>query len=473
MAYNVVIPCSGPGSRSSSYSKFHKTLVRVGNKAVLSHIIDSYPGANTIYIMLGHQGDYIRQYIEHCQYKNVEFIEIKNWEESQYASLRQLPDSVFDMPFYLNSCDNWSTIVPECGTNTTFFCNPDNIEYYDTVDGEAFAGIGFVQDTQEWKQALYDLEATRNDYLIYNQLNHLAHIKLDDWYDVGNIESLNVTLKQFTDDFDLLDKTHQEIYYVNGRVIKLFKSSTENLVDSLTKNETFPHPSGINFTENSLSYDFVKGKTNVNGHDFVNLFNNLNNLWNYCITNHGIVDAKNMWQTKTYQRFDKMIKNYPEFSKPIILNGIELDPIRVLENIDWNILNYGVSGQCHGDLNLDNIIVHDTGILYIDHRVGKVNDVFYDVCKFYHSLHLNNSIIKNFTLTSEKNIYDIHITLDDSFRRNTFRNSQIYKNNKFKIELGVGCIWLSMAPLNVSDELNKFLFLYAIEHLHRTINERF
>lgn len=473
MAYNVIIPCSGPGSRSSSYSKFHKALVRVGKKAVLSHIIDSYPDAETIYIMLGHNGDYIKQYIEHCQYENIKFINIVDWEESQFASLRQIPKRVFSsgIPFYLNSCDNWTTQIPVVSENTAFFCQPKNMEYYDTVNNKAFAGIGYVKDSQMWYDALHNIDATRNDYLIYKKLDSLVHQDLEDWYDVGNTESLNVTQNQFVDDFDLLDKTHQEIYYVNGRVIKLFKEETDLLVDSLTKNQTFPHPHPVLFTDNGLSYKFIKGKTNVSGEDFVDLFDNLNSLWSYCIKNHGPVSAKNMWQTKTYERFDKMIKNYPEFSRPIKINNILVDPVRVLESIDWNLLNSGVSGQCHGDLNLDNIIVHDNGIYYIDHRAGEVTDVFYDICKFYHSLHLNNSVVKNFKILSNDNEYTIDVNLDDPFRRDIFCDSNTYKSNKKKIELGVGCIWLSMAPLNVSDDLNKFLFLYSIRHLYEVINE--
>ena len=75
---NLLIPCSGPGTRSNSYAKFHKALIRIGNKAVLSHIIDSYDDIDTVYILLGSQAEYIKQYVEHCNYTNIEFIEIEN-----------------------------------------------------------------------------------------------------------------------------------------------------------------------------------------------------------------------------------------------------------------------------------------------------------------------------------------------------------------------------------------------------------
>jgi NDP-sugar pyrophosphorylase family protein len=107
---NLLIPCSGPGTRSTRYSKFHKALIRIGDKAVLSHIIDSYPTAETIYITLGSEAEYVKQYIEHCNYTNVEFIDIPNWNDSQFASFKQIPEYVFDKPFFYNACDNWTTM---------------------------------------------------------------------------------------------------------------------------------------------------------------------------------------------------------------------------------------------------------------------------------------------------------------------------------------------------------------------------
>ena len=117
---NLLIPCSGPGTRSNSYAKFHKALIRIGDKAVLSHIIDSYDDIDTIYILLGSQAEYIKQYVEHCNYTNVEFIEIENWNDSQFASLKQIPMHVFEQPFYYNACDNWTLNVPIVSKNTIF-----------------------------------------------------------------------------------------------------------------------------------------------------------------------------------------------------------------------------------------------------------------------------------------------------------------------------------------------------------------
>jgi|TARA_R110000868_G_scaffold1415_2_gene11038 hypothetical protein len=474
MNYNVIIPCSGPGSRSSSYSKFHKTLIRIADKAVINHIIDSYPSAKTIYIMLGYNEHYLRQYIEHCGYNNIKYINVENWEESQFASLRQIPREVFDEPFYLNSCDNWSTLVPLATENTAYFCKPHNLDYYDTVDNRAFAGIGYVKDGVAFYDSLHRLTASRNDYLIYNELANLEHADLTDWFDVGNSESYAITARLFSDNFSLLDKTHQEIYRVNNNIIKLFKKNTNNLVIPLTTSQAYPHPQPIKFTDNAISYTFIEGITNVEGAEFDRVFDNLKLLWQFCINNNKNINSKNMWQEKTFERFDQLTAHYPEFTKTIYINGQLVDPIRVLEYAKWADINTGIYGPCHGDLNLDNIILTTDVIHYIDHREGQVLDIFYDICKFYHSLHLNNKNLKNFSIEyNNTNAYTISIDFPsaDQTKIDKFRNTDLYKKYKDKIELGVGCIWLSMAPLNVDDQLNKFLFLYAIKHLKELSSE--
>ena len=181
-----------------------------------------------------------------------------------------------------------------------------------------------------------------------------------------------------------------------------------------------------------------------------------------------------MWQEKTFERFDQLTAHYPEFTKTIYINGQLVDPIRVLEYAKWADINIGIYGPCHGDLNLDNIILTTDVIHYIDHREGQVLDIFYDICKFYHSLHLNNKNLKNFSIEyNNTNAYTISIDFPsaDQTKIDKFRNTDLYKKYKDKIELGVGCIWLSMAPLNVDDQLNKFLFLYAIKHLKELSSE--
>ena len=472
---NLLIPCSGPGTRSNSYAKFHKALIRIGNKAVLSHIIDSYDNIDTVYILLGSQAEYIKQYIEHCNYTNVEFIEIENWNDSQFTSLKQIPKHVFEQPFYYNACDNWTPNVPVVTKNTIFNYNSENKDLYDSVDEKSFyAGISYVKDAKLFYNILHHSKETRNDLNIYHEFDNLEVAMLNEWYDVGNMEAYMASTAFFTSNYNILDKTNQEIYYVNNRVIKLFKNTIEDLQQALKSNHCFPHPSPIYETPNGISYDFVEGNVNLDA-DYNYLLENLCKLWDFTLANNKPIVNKAIWQDKTWERFEMFCDKYPESAEPVIVNGNQLDPFRILEKIDWSILNNGIEGACHGDLVLDNIIVNHEKINYIDHREGNVGDVFYDICKFYHSLYLHNVNLQraNYFNIINGDVYTptVHLPLTevDLERINRFKQTTLYQTHKAKIELGVACIWLSMAPLNVNDDLNKFLFLFALDHLNKHV----
>ena len=209
---NLLIPCSGPGSRSIGYTKFHKALIRIGDYAVIDHIINSFENVEKIYITLGYEADYIQEYIQHTGRKNVEFIPIENWNSSQIASFKQIPRHVFDEPVYYNACDNWSTSVTTVDKNTWFTCTPENAQYYDTSEDVVYSGISYIKDSKEYYDILQATDINRNDLLLLQQLNDLQSVALDDWYDVGNEQSYH-TVKQDAS-FSVLDKTQQEIYFM-------------------------------------------------------------------------------------------------------------------------------------------------------------------------------------------------------------------------------------------------------------------
>ena len=465
---NLLITCSGPGTRSTGYTKFHKALIRVGNCAVIDHIINSYTDIGTIYITLGFEGDLIKEYIKHAQYTNVEFIEIKDWMSNQIKSFQQIPEHVFDEPFYYNACDNWTTVVPKPNGNTYYTCNPQLESHYDSDGDSVYSGIAYIEDSQQYYQILQSATITRNDLLLYQQLDSLNSVLLDNWYDVGNEQSYKQTLLHHNDSFNVLDKTHQEVYTTNNRVIKLFEDKPDIDFDSVS----FPHPSPVEHSDNALSYEFVDGVVNPTDTSYKVLLDSLCQLWNFSIANNHSTYNTKLWQDKTWSRFNQLIQQHPEFGDTIILNGKTLDPTRIIENLPWPKIISGIQGPTHGDLVLDNIVVGEGKVTYIDHRQGRVDDIYYDVCKFYHSLHLHNINLKSaWSLTQNDNEYTINLSLSelDKQRIKQFHLTELYTHAQEKIELCVGCIWLSMSPLNVDQELNKFLFLLSMEKLNELL----
>ena len=80
--YKVVIPSAGIGSRIGPYTKFmNKALVTINNKPAIAHIIDNFPDAEEIIILLGYKGDYVRQVVTaFFPERNIKFIQVDNWE---------------------------------------------------------------------------------------------------------------------------------------------------------------------------------------------------------------------------------------------------------------------------------------------------------------------------------------------------------------------------------------------------------
>ncbi len=79
--YKVLLTTSGLGSRLGNLTKFtNKGLVRVGDKPIISHIIESYPIDVEFVVTLGHYGSHVHQYLTlaHPERK-IQFVEIDNY----------------------------------------------------------------------------------------------------------------------------------------------------------------------------------------------------------------------------------------------------------------------------------------------------------------------------------------------------------------------------------------------------------
>ena len=64
MPLRVIIPTAGTGSRLFEKTKFiNKSLIEIGNKPAISHIIDMFPEDTEFVIALGHKGALVKEYL--------------------------------------------------------------------------------------------------------------------------------------------------------------------------------------------------------------------------------------------------------------------------------------------------------------------------------------------------------------------------------------------------------------------------
>lgn len=112
--YKVLLTTSGLGSRLGNLTKFtNKSLVRVGDKAVISHIIETYPKDVEFIVTLGHYGSHVKQYLSLAHPdRNITFVEVDNYmgEGSSLLYSISLCEEYLQCPFVFHACD---TLLPK------------------------------------------------------------------------------------------------------------------------------------------------------------------------------------------------------------------------------------------------------------------------------------------------------------------------------------------------------------------------
>jgi NDP-sugar pyrophosphorylase family protein len=250
--YKVLLTTSGLGSRLGNLTKFtNKSLVRVGDKAVISHIIETYPKDVEFVVTLGHYGSHVKQYIAlaHSD-RNIQFVEVDNYmgEGSSLLYSISLCEEYLQSPFIFHACD---TILPKnyidninFSTNWSIGGDGGNSQSYRTINcvngkiasinekGEqnfdfVYVGVSGIQQYEVFWNACRSVLQTVNtsdlsDCHIIRKMNDFTVVNLDEWYDIGNIDSLKRTRSKIKGAVHVLDKEDENTFVFDDFVIKFF-----------------------------------------------------------------------------------------------------------------------------------------------------------------------------------------------------------------------------------------------------------
>ena len=148
MKYKVCIPTAGIGSRLGYLKKnLNKSLVNVGGKPVISHIIEKF-GTNAEFVIpIGFGGEAVTEFINLAYPKlNVIFIKIDKFqgEGSGLGYTLSKSKKFLQSPFYFISCDTLiKNSIPEYNYNWVGFSKRDNSKEYRTlnIDNQRVVGI--------------------------------------------------------------------------------------------------------------------------------------------------------------------------------------------------------------------------------------------------------------------------------------------------------------------------------------------
>ena len=349
-----------------------------------------------------------------------------------------------------------------------------------------YTGVSYIYDYEEYWKNMIDiynenyLNKNLSDIDIISTLiykNHKFNFKiLEEWYDIGNINSFNIAQKKFNCDYDILHKENEAICFIENKVIKFINDKECNLNKILRGSSLYPNtPRIINKGDYFFAMDFIKGTVLSKIKNYGEVYKLLNwsyeNLWiNKKINEDFFNTCHQFYKIKTYNRLDELKKN--NFHDYKIINGMNIGTINeLLLKIDWNSLYTNEFYQFHGDFILDNIIYSDNSYKLIDWRQdfgGNIyhGDFYYDLAKLRHNIIFNHDNINN-GLFKINVINENEINVD--LKCNYFLIKQLEDFDKFileknlnlkKIKLLTSLIWLNMSPLHEYN-ISKFLFYFS------------
>ena len=511
----VLITTSGLGTRLGDLTKYtNKALVKLGDKAVISHIIDAYPNAEFV-ITLGHFGDFVRQFLE-ITYPELkfEFVYVDKYcgEGSGLVKSISFAKDKLQCPFIFNVCDTILTDTIINVDHNWMACGksyqPDVFRTVRTDSGNitkinekgeinydyAYVGVAGIFDYELfWKtldlMLLDEILADSSDcHIFMNMLKkvEIGCFEVSTWFDTGSVEHLNKAKTNYIQKYKVLDKHEESIYFIDNAVIKFFNDS--NLCTNRVKRATVLDgliPKVIKHSDNFYKYELVDGDLLSNVITESKLKNLISwaetNLWTPVDVDKSIFMSrcKNFYITKTKQRIQQYLISNSLYDRSEKINNVEVPSCEDLLNmINWENMCLTEPVNFHGDFILDNILYKDGFFMLLDWRQdfgGEIigGDKYYDLSKLNHNLTINHEMLHN-------NYYFINKTKDntccDIFRsQNMVQCQQTLINvleqkgidtNKVKILTSI--IWLNMAPLHVYP-LNNFLFYFGKYNLWREI----
>ena len=520
MNYKVLITTSGIGSRVGELTRYtNKALARVGDKPVISHIIDKYPGDVPFVITLGHFGNHVMEYlrIAHPERK-FEFVEVENFSGpgSSLANSILQAKPLLNVPFIFHASDtliigdikipppesNWvgGACSDDASDYSSFNIHNEFISKFHSkgmldFDYVHIGLIGISNHELFWESltnvlrdssdsALGDVDVL---VLMKNSGIKLKFIKFENWFDTGGAGKLERARAECTQVYDVLDKANESVFFVNDHVIKFFGDESicqnrvtrsEILFGLVPKvNESTAHFYRYSFQEGTELSHLVSSREVkallVWAGEFLWKSQKMaseSNFTSMCLE---------FYQDKTYRRLSEFIEKNEISDEEININD-ELVPSakRLLSQVNFQDLANGIPTGFHGDFILDNILKTKDGYTLLDWRQDfsgdlSIGDMYYDLAKLNHSFLVNHEIVQ--LGQYQLNIENEKVTCDIYRKQSQIEGQEALfeylKNNSLdrrKVRILTSLIWINMASLH-HHPFDQFLYYFGRYNLFKAL----
>ena len=524
MDYKVLIPSAGLGSRLKNLSKhINKSLVTVGNKPVISHIIEKFSTQIEIVIPVGYKKNEVKDYLMFAHPdRKIKFVDVDIYEGigSGLGYSLMKCEKFLQSPFIF--CANDTMVkeeIPEPTMNWMGYTDSSNLEEYRAVEydqsykimdilskgasGEyikPYIGLSGIKDYQlfwEFMKSGQELGAIEigESYGLRLMLENRIIAKYFTWYDTGNLKSLSKVRNLFQKESDpnILDKPDEAIWFVNNKVIKY--SIDKKFISNRVKRKKYLGkyvPDIIGSSKNMYVYKKVEGEVfskYPTVEKFAYFLDWMDTFWvkkKLSPVKEKTFHKENLafYKDKTYKRVKQYFERFEQIDSKETINGLEIPKLsNILEKVDWSYLSNENPFAFHGDLHFENILINDSNtqpFTLLDWRQDyggnlEYGDIYYDFAKLNHGLIISHELINKNHFIVRHRLSSIDF---DFYRKNSLVECEVYfkeyiNRKSFdykKVEILTSLIFLNIAALH-HYPYSTLLFYLGKSTLYKSLND--
>jgi dTDP-glucose pyrophosphorylase len=293
MRYKVLITTSGVGSRLGDITKYtNKALVPIGDKPAISYIIENYPKNIEFVVTVGYFAEHVKDFLLLAYPdRKFTFVEIDKYkgEGSSLGYSMLCAKKYLNTPFIFHACDtliedkipfpskNW--IMGFKGDGSSLYASFNvNGKYVEQMMVKGFLNPDFlhiglvgIKDYKIFFKTLEDLYTKDPNNKELSDVKVVNNMLLDgikfsyqqvyEWYDTGNVESLQRIRSIKTQSTHILEKDAESIFFFDKFVIKFFFDKT--IIDKRSLRATILKdkvPKVEKVQGNFMKYKYVKGE---------------------------------------------------------------------------------------------------------------------------------------------------------------------------------------------------------------------
>ncbi len=510
MSVAVCVIAAGRGTRMGfADGALHKALAPLANRAVLSHVIEGFPGDARFVIAVGHRADQIKAYVSLAHPdRDVTFVEVDNYDgpgAGPGLSALACAPALGGEPFALAAADGVLHAVPDLSGDTWMGASPvDDPTSYLTLEVGADGRVGELQERTGPSRLAYNGVAwiAEPDAFLAGLARGAEHGELQvtqgfqalldagvpvravacDWTDAGTTSAYAVARRRFAE-YDTAGRAPLDVtYLLADRVVKWFRDpGGADRRAARARDLGGAIPPAIAAPSGWLAYEKAPGTVLCDrmsaGEVAAVLRFAEGELWRERPDDLAFRDAaRRFYGAKTLTRLDAWLAARGHAAEPPSgweVNGLPTRTVaEVLEDELAGIVDAAIPTVFHGDLHEGNIVAGPGGYRLIDWRdefggLADRGDLLYDLAKLLHSFELPESVMhaRSFRVAERPDGEGVEIEHPDSALRAEAREAlwawcAERGHDARAIGLVDGLIWINMAPL-YDRELGDYLYAWG------------